>query len=187
MSSREKSLEKNNLLHTHMGDEFFKLSPFLQKLHSGKNVAQGKVTVKNGVGFAWLLCRLMRFPKAASQVLLRVDCEHKPDQIIWKRLFDKHQMNSVFYQQGEDLVEHLNGMRLYVKAVEINGALHYHFHKAKFLGLPVPSFLAPKVLAYEMDVDGKCHFTVEVTMFLLGKVISYSGVLALMTEEMTDN
>ena len=92
-------------------------------------------------------------------------------------------MNSSFYQDGDDLVEHLNGLHLYVKAVEREGDLHYQFHRAKFLGVPIPFIFCPKIIAYEKEVNTECHFTVDVTMWLLGKVIAYGGVISLYKEE----
>jgi len=170
---------KPNLLSQHMGESFYQLSPLLQRFHSGKTTLIGEATVEGGNGLAKLICLVMRFPKQNSSVALRVDCDHQLDSMILNRQFGDHLMCSTFYRDGIYLVERLNGLSLYLKAVEQDGVLQYQFYRAKFLGIPMPKFLYPQVKAYEQEVDQKYYFFVDVSMCLIGRVIAYSGTLSI--------
>jgi hypothetical protein len=170
------------ILQQHMQHNFNKLSPVLRDAHTGFKRLSGEAEVSQGNAAAKLLCRLFRFPPAGD-CYLEVDCNNRAYEMLWHRRFNKHTMNSRFVADGEYLIEYLNGMKLYFKAVERNTALYYEFHHTRFLGIPVPNFLAPKILAFEQEKNGLYDFQVEVKMFPFGKVIAYRGTLSLSTIE----
>jgi hypothetical protein len=168
---------RNTILSTHMGTDFTKLAPLLQAAHTGKSVLRGKAQVKRGKLLSRLLCTIFRFPKVGDNVELLVNCEHTSDSMVWNRDFDGLKMKSSFKLQGDYLIESLGPLAMYFKAVEKDGALHYLFVKTKFMGVFLPNFLSPQVVASEQEVEGKYRFSVEVRMFLIGFVIAYSGEL----------
>jgi hypothetical protein len=47
--------------------------------------------------------------------------------------------------------------------------------KTRILGLPIPKFISPHVKAIEEQVDDKYRFSVEVSMPVVGKLVSYMG------------
>lgn len=177
MTDKKKTAMEKNILQRHMGKDFENLSPLLQRFHSGKHTLLGNIEVENGKGLAWLVCRLMRFPRPGKAVVLRVECDHQDNHLIWNRYFGSYKMFSIFREKGEDLVESFNGLQLSVKAKAVNGEMHFNFHKTKYLGIPMPPILWPKVVAYEKEVNTKYYFFVDVQMLFLGKVIAYKGSL----------
>jgi hypothetical protein len=171
--------EDESVIAIHMGESFNKLSPLLQNAHLGKKRLFGSAQVKRGNIFARCICNLFGFPKQNLQTSLRVDCTHQTDLMIWERDFDGLKMTSHFSMQGEFLKECLGPLVMLFKAVEVNGALYYQYIKTRLWGIPIPKLLSPQVIASEKEVEGFYHFSVEVKMFMIGMVISYSGKLNL--------
>jgi len=171
--------KEESVLAIHMGEAFDRLSPLLQKAHIGKNCLRGTAKVERGNALAQIICTVFRFPKANPESNLSVECEHSADAMSWKRNFDGLKMESNFKKEGEYLVEYLGPLAMSFKAVEEKGALSYQFVKTKCFGIPMPNFLSPQVEAGEQELNGKYHFSVLVKMFLVGKVIAYSGELTL--------
>ncbi len=167
-----------NILSIHMGSEFNKLSPLLQLAHSGNKKLEGIALVKRGNLFARFICNVFHFPKEEKDVHLRVDCHHTADSMIWNRDFNGLKMQSHFRRKGDYLIEHLGPLAMSFKADEINNQLEYRFVKTKFFGIPMPNILSPQIKAAEREVEGAYHFSVEVSMFLIGMVIAYNGELS---------
>jgi hypothetical protein len=63
------------------------------------------------------------------------------------------------------------------------GALVYTLVKARLFGIPIPLFLAPKVIAEEAQVDEIYRFKVNVSMPLIGLLVRYGGDMKLMPVE----
>jgi len=59
-----------------------------------------------------------------------------------------------------------------------NGRLNYLPRGWAFLGLPMPRFLAPQGKTYEYVADGKFHFSVKVTLPIIGHAVTYKGWLS---------
>lgn len=168
---------QNSVLAIHMGEDFSRLSPLLQYVHLGNKKLVGKCKVSRGNLIARIMCEAFHFPKAGDNVDLRVECCHTKESMTWKRNFNGLVMESHFNRSGEYLVEHLAPLALRFKALEQNGQLQYQFAKTRFLGIPIPNFLSPQITAGEKEINGHYHFSVKVTMFLIGMVISYGGDL----------
>jgi hypothetical protein len=47
----------------------------------------------------------------------------------------------------------------------------------RFLGVPLPGFLAPSVRTYESEREGRYRFEVEASLPLLGRIVRYEGWL----------
>lgn len=170
--------KNDSVLAIHMGEAFNKLSPLLQKTHIGNNQLKGTVNVCRGNWIAHIVCNAFHFPKEGENVPLQVDCSHTPDSMIWVRDFNGLKMKSHFQRKGEYLIEHLGPLAMSFKAVEEHAQLHYAFIHTRCFGIPVPKFLSPQVVAFETENNGQYEFNVEVRLFLIGKVLSYGGRLA---------
>lgn len=172
-----------SILAIHMQEGFKRLAPLLQRAHLGDNKLEGIAQIRRGNCLAQALCKAFSFPKAGQDVPLRVDCYHTADAMIWNRNFNGLKMPSHFRRKGEYLVEHLGPLAMSFKAIEYNGQLQYRFVNTRFFGVPMPAILSPHITASEREVDGKYLFSVEVTMFLIGTVIAYSGELTIANPE----
>lgn len=171
--------KNNSVIANHMNSNFDSLAPLLQRAHVGKVRLSGLADVRQGNFLARIVCNIFRFPKENVNVDLTVDCDHKKESMVWKRDFDGLKMNSSFKICGEYLVEKLGPLALYFKILEVNGTLHYDFIKTRIFGIPVPTFMCPQIIAFEKEVAGQYEFSVEVKLFMIGRVIDYGGTLNL--------
>ena len=166
-----------NILSNHMGDDFNRLSPLLRLAHTGTKKLEGKVTVRRGGKLANLICTVFGFPVESSEAHLIVECSHYDDRMDWVRFFDGFKMSSGFIADGHFLVEKLGPLAMSFKAVASDGELEYQFSKTKLFGIPLPSILSPKIVAYEKEIEGMYQFFVSVNMLIAGFVLSYGGDL----------
>ena len=171
--------QSNSIIALHMGKHFNNLAPLLQKFHIGKNELTGFADVERGNALAKLMCGILGFPKQGLKTPLTVICDRTANSMSWRRNFDGLIMASHFKSGDNCIVEYLGPLAMSFRAVEKQGELHYQYYKTKFLGIPMPGFLSPKVIAWEKEQDGEYYFSVEVRMFLVGKVIAYKGQLKL--------
>lgn len=166
-----------SILALHMGASFNKLAPLLQQAHIGKVKLEGKANVQHGNWLAKIICRAFSFPHTGDDIHLRVDCDHSANSMLWNRNFEGQLMCSHFERRDAFLLEHLGPLALWIKAMEYNGELHYQFVKTYFLGIPLPGFLSPRIIASEREVNARYQFSVSVSMLLVGLVIAYGGEL----------
>ena len=167
-----------NILTDHMGSEFYKLPPLVQKVHIGRNRLEGMVQVSRGNLLAQLICTVFRFPKASEHCRLVVNCDHTDQVMLWHRNFDGLDMVSHFRREGEYLIERLGPLVMYFKALAVDGCLRYDFRYTKLFGIRLPVWFSPRIDAQEYEEDGHYRFSVQVTMPVVGKVISYFGVMS---------
>lgn len=179
VSNQHNFNNETNPLKAHMGSAFDRLAPLLQQTHTGKTRLTGKVQVEHGNWVAKLICIIFRFPKSGTDIDLTVDCEHRNGRMTWERDFNGQRMYSYFNNKGKFLVEHLGPMALNFTAVENEQRIRYDFGATRFLGIPMPKFLSPRVVAGERAEGDEYVFHVLVNMFLIGPVISYRGKLKL--------
>ena len=166
-----------NILSTHMGDDFSRLSPLLRLAHTGTKRLEGTVSVKRGGKLANLICKVFGFPVENPETHLIVECSHFNDRMEWVRYFDGFKMSSSFIVDSHYLVEKLGPLAMSFKAIANDGTLEYQFARTKLFGIPLPSIFSPKIIAYEQEIDGKYQFFVSVNMLIVGFVLSYGGDL----------
>jgi hypothetical protein len=160
-----------------MGDDFNRLSPLLKLAHTGTKRLEGRVSVKRGGKVANIMCKVFRFPAENPETHLIVECSHFSDRMEWVRYFDGFKMSSNFIMDSHYLVERLGPLAMNFKAMVNDGKLEYQFGRTKLFGIPLPSILSPKIIAYEQEIDGKYQFFVSVNMLIVGFVLSYGGDL----------
>lgn len=160
-----------------MGDDFNRLSPLLKLAHTGTKKLEGSVSVNRGGKLANLICKVFGFPAENPDTHLIVECSHFNDRMEWVRYFDGFRMSSSFVGDSHYLVEKLGPLAMSFKAISNGGDLEYQFARTKLFGVPLPSILSPKIIAYEKESDGKYQFFVSVNMFIAGFVLSYGGDL----------
>ena len=141
-------------------------------------ILRGRVSVERGNLAARMICRLFGFPKPAADAPLQVDMQHADESMTWVRNFDGVMMKSRFRRRGKYLIEQLGALQMYM-IIEVDGnALHYRHAKTRFFGIPMPAIFSPRVRAFEYQKDDHYRFEVDVRMWLIGRVITYRGKLA---------
>lgn len=164
-----------NLFKDCLGERFDRLAPLVRQAHVGRVRLTGEVSVEQGNKLAQWICKLFSMPPAKAQCCLVVHGHHDANSMTWNRYFDDYPMDSYFYKDGRYLVERLGPIHMKMALAVDDGVLTYTLTKTRLLGLPIPTLIAPRVVAVETQVDDQYRFSVNVSMPLVGTLISYSG------------
>jgi hypothetical protein len=170
-----------NALASCLGADFNRLVPTVQQAHLGDIRLDGTVAVTRGRGPAGLLAALMRMPPTDPHCRMTVNGRHFADRMIWQRDFAGRKMESCFVKSGNHLVEAMGSIRLDLHPACIDGRLHYQLRGARIGPIRLPTWLAPKLIAWEGEADGFYEFEVDIGLPLIGRLIRYMGRLKLVT------
>jgi hypothetical protein len=168
-----------------MGAPYARLAPALQHFHrlQGRHVLHGEVaTVAPASPLAALLARALGSPRAASGGAIRFELEVDSAGETWTRHFPGRTMSSRLREVDGALVEQLGAARLAFALEEDAGRLVMRLRALRFLGVPCPGWLRPRIVAEEtgeQHADGRArlHFRVAARVPLLGQVVGYRGHL----------
>ena len=162
-----------------MGDRFAELPPLVRAIHDfhADAGAEGEGRVERGQGpFARLIGAVMRFPPAGDYPL-HVSFAVKAGRERWTRDFGGHVFSSELSGKGGMAVERFGPIRFGFALVPTADGLGMHLRRWSFLGIPLPLFLAPRIIAFERQEADRFHFEVAVALPLIGEVVHYSGWL----------
>lgn len=167
-----------------MGDAAFaRLALPLQRFHGlhGRHTLTGEATTlapQNAVGR--LLCRLLGAPSADHSGPVRFELDASPEIEHWTRHFPgPHTMRSRLQLDAGQVVERLGPARLTFTLAETAGRLEMRLAALRFLGVPCPAALRPRLRAVEHGDGDRLHFDIEAALPLgIGRVVGYRGWLA---------
>ncbi len=140
------------------------------KVHRGRNP------------LARLTAFIVRFPPTSDDVAVNVQFDAKDGIETWTRDFGGKRFASR-QEEGCGARAHLMierfGPLAFAMAVVLEPGRMSLVHVGwRIFGIPMPRFLAPRVVAYEEVRDGKFNFHVRVTHPLCGLIVQYDGWLA---------
>jgi hypothetical protein len=164
-----------------LGERFNALPAAVRELHGHESsvVYRGQGSVERGNG---LLSRIvgaaMRFPPAMDDIAVSVNFDIRDGVETWTRDFGGHRFSSRLSKNGIWLQESfgLIGIR-FILETGPHGLEMIPVRWAVF-GVPLPTWLWPRVIAREHEADGRFHYFVEAAMPLTGFVVRYKGWLA---------
>jgi len=162
-----------------MDGAFAKLPEVVQRAHRGTIQLTGTASVQRGRGLGGLVAAIMGLPKSNPKADLTVTAWHFPDQIVWSRSFDGRTFESTFRRDEDFLVERMGPLSLYLQPMCEGGRLVYRLIAVRLGPIPLPRVLAPSMIAWEAERDGKYGFEVAVDLPILGRMIRYAGALDL--------
>lgn len=157
------------------------MPPAVRALHAHFSpvVYSGHGSVERGRGWASrALGWLMRFPPATAHTPVRVEFDISPGRETWTRHFGGHSFRSTLRPAGGELVESFGWVRVAFRLTANESGLEMHAIRWSALGMPLPRFLWPAIVAQEREADDRFHFHVEASMPGMGLVVRYSGMLA---------
>jgi hypothetical protein len=167
-----------------LGNAWERLPAPIRDLHSpdGHMKASGRAKVERGSGFLGkLIGRLIGFPEAGDDIPVTVDFKVEQGREVWTRTFGTRSFSSV---QTEGQGRHAYLVRERFGAVEVSLAsvvdgdvLRLIVRSWRFLGIPMPLFLAPGGAAFEHAEGGRFNFDVTIAHPLMGTIIRYRGWL----------
>lgn len=169
-----------------LGASYANLPPAVQRFHrlTGRCVLQGWVeTYAPESVLARVLAYCLGTPRIASSGKLRFVLEAGPNLECWTRHFPKETMTSQMRLVGGQVEEQLGTAVLTFNLAAVNGTLKMELARMRFLGVPCPKWLMPRVVADETGPEDRLHFRVVAALPIVGVVASYRGHLDLSSKE----
>lgn len=167
-----------------LGPAYSELPGPIQEMHEVRAglTARGFATVERGKGpIVALLSAVFGFPPTGRDVPLTVTftvTEHREE---WNRDFDGKQFYSTQElgagHRGGLLVERFGVFSFAMTALVRDRRLHLDIAGGRFLGVPLPAFVLPRIEVFEHDADDRFNFHVDLGMPLVGRLVLYTGWL----------
>lgn len=168
-----------------LGSAFSTLPPRLQELHGATAPRQwnGVAEVRRGRGLiAGLVAAMFGFPKAAAEVPVTVRFSPQAGAERWTRSFGGKVFSSVQLAgtgKNEHLLIERFGIAAFALALVIEGEkLFLVPRRWSLLGLPMPRCLLPAGRSFETEREGYFCFDIEISLPMIGRVVTYKGRLA---------
>ena len=163
-----------------MGADFATLAPALQRFHrlAGQHVLHGLVETEPPA--SWLgrtLARGLGSPLMATTGTIRFELAAAPTRETWTRHFPSRTMRSRLQFDDGRVTEHMGLARMTFTLEAIDGRLHMRLQRLRFLGVPCPAWLRPRIVAEETGDGDRLHFRIEAGVPGLGRVVGYRGHL----------
>jgi hypothetical protein len=163
-----------------MGPTYRRLDPTVRAFHDlrGHVVLHGTVHIEGPENWMGkVLARMTGSPRTTADGPMRFVLDSQPGQQVWLREFPGATMRSTMRLKNDALVETLGAARLTFDLVESAGSLDMQLRSMRFLGIPCPRWLMPRIAAREYADAGQLHFHIHAALPLVGRVAGYSGQL----------
>ena len=165
-----------------MGPAFERLHPALRRFHSlaGRATLSGRVrTEPPATRLGRLLAWFTRTPSTAQEGAIRFELDAAPLRERWTRHFPFSTMASTLSLRGGEVIERLGAATLAFDLREVDGGLSMQLKRMRFLGIPCPRWLMPRIRAEERGDGDTLHFDIQADVPGCGTVVHYRGWLAL--------
>ncbi|CAN7391314.1 DUF4166 domain-containing protein [Rhizobium sp. LjRoot254] len=181
---REHSEKSDPLYRRILGTAWDQLPGQIQDLHTVETsrTFSGAAQVNRGRSLiSRIVGALYRFPGEGSEVPVHVLLERREDGELWQRNFAGRVFRS-WQREGRGRSEYLIDERFGPVSVGLalvtkEGRLEYIVRRWRFLGLPMPMFMAPGGRTFEFVQDGRFRFHVEISHPWFGLIVRYHGWL----------
>jgi hypothetical protein len=179
---RRSSRSSAHLYQRLLGDAWKDLPEAVRALHGGLIETKGRAHVERGSNpLAWLAATIFGFPPANAETPVSVRFAKDATAEVWSRTFGDHAFSSRQYEGvGKSerlLVERFGAFEFAMALVLDDNVLRLILRGWRFLGIPLPFWLAPRSVAHETDKDGVFQFFVEIGHPLCGLIVRYQGWL----------
>ena len=176
--------EELSLYEEILGTAYEEMSEPLRNLHrigKGKGF-KGRCKVTRGRNpLAHIVATILRFPKAAPDIPVKVILTKKGDKEIWERFFDGRRMVSMQEagrgKQSRLVIERFGPIAIHLAVLVEDGRQVLQTVGWSFLGIPLPKILMPGGDVFEHDKDGRFNFHVDLVAPLFGRLVKYEGWL----------
>ncbi len=165
-----------------MGPAYERLHPALQYFHGlqGHTVLHGEVATQGPQGaLGRLLARLTGTPLQERSGPIRFVLDAAPAEETWTREFPGQVMRSCLRLVQGQVVESLGAARLVFGLAAEGDVLVMQLRAMRFLGIPCPRWLLPRVVARERGEGSRLHFEISAGLPVVGRIAGYRGWLEL--------
>ncbi|MBI3822271.1 MAG: DUF4166 domain-containing protein [Planctomycetes bacterium] len=167
-----------------LGDRWHELAEIVRRLHTPGTVvrAAGIFSVRRGNRLARVIASIMGLPAECDAVDVQLTVTPTGTREEWRRLFGAKPFVSLQWLDAGKLFERIGLSETQLEFDVVDGGLHYRTGRTAlrlgFIRLPLPRFLAPRVIAWEKPDGDKLSVHIEVHLPMLGHLITYEGTLA---------
>lgn len=179
-------MKPTSLFEQVLGDSYSRLPCAVQRFHrlSGHRVLHGWVETRApATRGARVLAAALGTPRGASRGPIRFELTAQTALETWTRHFPSQTMTSRLRPVRGRIEEHLGAARLTFQLVASRDGLSMQLIGLRFLGLPCPAWMMPRVVAEEHGDGDRLHFHITADLPLVGRVAGYQGHLELRPEE----
>ncbi len=162
-------------------DRFADLAPSLGRFHAlqGRHELRGEVdTMPPESAAGRVLAWCLGSPRRAATGAIRFELDAAPAAETWTRHFPGRTMRSRLAAVDGRLEERMGAARLEFLLDVHDGGLALRLVRLRFLGLPCPAWLRPRLVATERGEGDRLHFHIEARVPGIGRVVGYRGWLA---------
>ena len=182
--------EPRNLYENILGPAYEDMSEPLQNLHrigTGKTF-KGRCKVTRGTNFlSHIVATLLRFPKAAPDIPVKVVLTKEGHKEIWERFFDGRRMVSTQEagrgRQNRLVIERFGPIAIHIAVLVEDRKQILKTTGWSLFGIPLPKALTPSGEVFEHDADGRFNFHVDLVAPIFGRLVKYEGWLEETTAE----
>lgn len=163
-----------------LGPRFAELAPALQRFHglAAHHELRGHVDTEPPDSLAGrVLAWCLGSPRRAATGAIRFELDASSDGETWTRHFPGRTMRSRMACVDGQLEERMGAARLRFELDVRDGALRLRLVRLRFLGVPCPAWLRPRLLAIETGEGNRLHFHIEARVPGIGRVVGYRGWL----------
>jgi Domain of unknown function (DUF4166) len=168
-----------------LGDAYDALAPSVRTAHEAPLTAEGAMDVVHGDYFLTpLLVRVMKLPWKGTNLHVSLHVTNEPHTspsvrttMSWRRQIGATVLDTRQLSRDGRLVEQSGpGTIEFALHTDSQGSLHYSDIACRFMGVPVPRFVAPRVRA-EVSANGS-GWHVDVTVQWRGRLVCrYGGAM----------
>ncbi len=163
-----------------LGPRFGDLHRNLQKLHgrTPEQRALGRLDVVRGDTWpSRMLAAVLRLPRAGNQIPVRLAVHRDRKRERWKREFGDCVVQSYQQAAGSHLRETFRCMSFGFDLQVINGGLKITSREFRLLGIRIPDWLAPSIVAQEAANGDGWLVDVQISWRAAGCILCYSGTM----------
>ena len=157
-----------------LGPRYGELAPALQRFHrlAGRHALHGVVeTDPPATALGRALAGLLGSPRRATSGPIRFELDAAPGRETWTRHFPDRTMGSWMQFAEGRVVEHMGAATL-TFALDTDGdRLRMRLERMRFLGIPCPAWLRPRIVAEETGEGDSLHFRIEAHVVGIGQVV----------------
>lgn len=174
-------MTQHSMVEAVLGPAYAMLPPAVQAFHRlrGRVELHGEVSIEPPHSpLARLIGRLLGSPRQAAQGPIRFELDAAPEAETWTRHFPGRTMQSSMQLIDGGTREQLGAADLRFTLHATDGKLVMQLRAMRFLGIPCPRWLLPRIVAEETgDAQGRLHFHVAASVPGVGLVTRYRGWL----------
>lgn len=174
-----------------LGDAYDRLPPLVRDMHEveSRHTARGRGRISRGTGLASrLMANSLGMPPEARDIPVETTFSLEQGVETITRNYDgallitRQAMVPVNAAEAGSpalLLEKFGPVALFIRLEGTQEGITFHLQRCSLLGLPLPRFLSPRLVARERVKDGMYHYFVRIELPLVGKLIEYEGLLQL--------